>query len=204
MSEKEKMNSGKIYDPSDEELLRRRNKSHHLCLEFNRLYEGDVRRDEILKELFDGNNSGVALVGPIYFDYGCFTSFGENCFANFNLTVLDCARVTIGNDVFIGPNVSLVTPIHPYLASERKMFVNDKGVLTDLEYAKPIVIEDGCWLASNVVVTGGVKIGKNSIIGAGSVVTRDIPANSLAVGNPCRVIRTINEKDSIYLKKELF
>ena len=84
------------------------------------------------------------------------------------------------------------------------MFTNDKGVLTDLEYAKPIVIEDGCWLASNVVVTGGVKIGKNSIIGAGSVVTKDIPANSLAVGNPCRVIRAIDEKDSIYLKKELF
>ena len=97
-----------------------------------------------------------------------------------------------------------MTPMHPYLPEERNLYVNDKGIITDKEYAKPIVIEGETWIASNVIICGGVTIGTGCVIGAGSVVTRDIPANSLAAGNPCRVIREITKEDSIYLKKELF
>ena len=104
----------------------------------------------------------------------------------------------------MGPNVSIVTPIHPFLAKERNTYVNEKGKITDKEYAAPIVIEGNNWIASNVTICGGVTIGEGSVIGAGSVVIRDIPKNSLAAGNPCRVIRELTEQDSIYLKSKLF
>ena len=131
-------------------------------------------------------------------------SRSKQCDANFNFTVLDCAPVTIGDDVFFGPNVCIATAVHPLIAVERNMYETEHGMLTDREYAKPIVIQSGCWIASNVVVCGGVTIGQGSVIGAGSVVTRDIPEGVFAAGNPCRVIRKITEQDSVYLKKELW
>ena len=100
--------------------------------------------------------------------------------------------------------MSIVNPVHPLIAKERNMYQKEDGVLTDKEYSKPITIGSNCWLASNVTVAGGVTIGEGCVIGAGSVVVKDIPPHSLAAGNPCKVIRTITEKDSIYLKKELF
>ena len=130
--------------------------------------------------------------------------FGKGCFANFNLTILDCCPVSIGANVFIGTGVSIVTPVHPLLPTERNMYVNEKGILTDKEYAKPIVIGSNCWIASNVTICGGVTIGDGCVIGAGSVVTRNIPAGSFAAGNPCRVIRKITKEDSIYTKKNLW
>lgn len=111
--------------------------------------------------------------------------------------ILDCAPVTIGDDVFFGPNCSVVTPVHPLLNEERKQKTKPDGTLYTAEYAKPIKIGSGCWLASNVTVCGGVTIGENCVIAAGSVVTRDIPPNSLAAGVPCKVIRQLSEKDSI-------
>ena len=201
----EKMISGKIYDPSDKKLAEMRCKAHKLSKDYNDTYEDETeKRAKILSELIPNMGKGTYLQGPIQFDYGCFTTFGTNCYANFNLTVLDCCPVKIGNDVFFGPNCSLLTPIHPMLAKERNMRVKEDGTLYDLEYAAPITIGDGCWLATGVQVLGGVTIGKNCVIGAGSVVTRDIPDNCFAAGNPCRVIREIIEEDSIYLKKELF
>jgi maltose O-acetyltransferase len=106
--------------------------------------------------------------------------------------------------VFIGPNCSLVTPVHPLLCEERKSRTKEDGTHYDLEYTKPITLCDGVWLATNVVVCGGVTIGKNSVIGAGSVVTRDIPEGVFACGNPCRVVRKLTEQDSVQFKKELF
>ena len=144
------------------------------------------------------------MQGPVQFDYGIYTTIGANSYANFNFTVLDCCPVTIGKNVFFGPNCSLMTPMHPFLPSERNMRRKADGELYDLEYAKPIVIGDDCWIAANVVVCGGVTIGRGCVIGAGSVVTRDIPAGSLAAGNPCRVIRPITEADSVERKRELF
>lgn len=204
MSEKEKMLAGKIYDPTDEELTILRTKAHRLSQHYNTLFEDDNLRNTIIDELIPNKGEGLYLQGPIYFDYGIFTSFGKNCYANFNFTVLDVCPVNIGSNVFFGPNCSLMTPMHPLRWQERNIKFKDDKTAYDDEYAKPISIGDNCWIAANVVITGGVTIGEGCVIGAGSVVTKDIPANSLAAGNPCKVIREINEKDSIKYKKELF
>jgi len=202
MTEKEKMLAGKLYDPSDEELLALRTKAHRLSAEYNQLLETDERRTKILKEL--GINTDVYLQGPIQFDYGCFTSFGAHTYANFNFTCLDCCPVQIGENVFFGPNVSLLTPVHPLLPQDRNSYVKPDGTVTDREYAKPIIIGNNCWIAGNVTVCGGVTIGDGCVIGAGSVVTRDIPPHSLAAGVPCRVIRTITEEDALENHPELY
>ena len=204
MSEKEKMLAGKIYDPTDEELTILRTKAHRLSQHYNTLFEDDDLRNTVIDELIPNKGEGLYLQGPIYFDYGIFTSFGKNCYANFNFTVLDVCPVNIGSNVFFGPNCSLMTPMHPLRWQERNIKFKDDKTAYDDEYAKPISIGDNCWIAANVVITGGVTIGEGCVIGAGSVVTKDIPANSLAAGNPCKVIREINEKDSIKYKKELF
>lgn len=204
MTEFEKMSAGKLYDPSDKELATMRRNAHKWSKYYNDTYEDEEeKRAEILKKLCPNLGKGTYLQGPLQFDYGCNFFTGENCYANFHFTVLDCAPVTLGNDVFIGPNCQLVPPIHPLLNEERKMYYKEDGTMTDREYAKPIVIKDGCWLASGVTVCGGVTIGKNCVIGAGSVVTKDIPDGVFAAGNPCRVIRKITKEDSVYLKKEL-
>lgn len=205
MKEFGKMIQGKIYDTSDSVLQSRRLLAHKLCWQYNNTCEDEVeKRTEILNQLLPNRGEGTYFIGPIQFDYGICTSFGNNCYVNFNFTGLDCSPITIGNNVFFGPNCTLAAPIHPLLPVERNLKVKEDGVYYDLEYSKPITIEDDCWLASNVVVLGGVTIGKGSVIGAGSVVTKDVPPGVLAYGNPCRVIRNITEEDSINLKKELF
>ncbi len=198
------MSAGKLYDTSEKELAKMRTKAHKLSKDYNDTYEDETeKRATILKELCPNLGKGTYLQGPVQFDYGTNFKTGENCYANFNFTVLDCAPVTLGDDVFIGPNCQLVPPVHPLLTKERKIRFKEDGTAYDIEYAKPIVIGDGVWLASGVTVCGGVTIGKNSVIGAGSVVTRDIPEGVFAGGNPCRVIRKITDADSVYLKKEL-
>ena len=191
MNEKEKMLAGKIYDPSDRELASLREKAHRLCWEYNEAPEDDPRRAEIVRELGIAGES-FYLQGPVQFDYGCFTSMGLNTYANFNFTCLDCCPVTIGDNVFFGPNVSLLTPVHPLRWQDRNPYVKPDGTPTDREYAKPITI------------CGGVTIGEGCVIGAGSVVTRNIPANSLAAGVPCRVIREITQEDALENHPELF
>ncbi|MFR0612874.1 sugar O-acetyltransferase [Lactobacillus porci] len=203
MTEKEKMLAGKIYDSTDSELVTLRAKAHRLSKEFNDLLENDGRRTEILKELGIAGDA-FYLQGPVQFDYGCFTSIGKNSYANFNLTCVDCCPVTIGDNVFMGPNVSLLTPMHPLRFQDRNPYVKPDGSTTDKEYAKPITIGDNCWIAGNVTVCGGVTIGEGCVIGAGSVVTRDIPANTLAVGVPCRPIREITAEDALENHPELF
>ena len=196
MTEKEKMLAGKLYDPSDGELATLRTKAHNLSQDYNKTYENEEdRRKEILDELIPNRKEGVYLQGPIQFDYGVFTTIGENTYANFNLTVLDCAPVTIGDNVFFGPNVSILTPVHPIRYEERNQYRKEDGQMTDREYAKPITIGNNCWIAGNVTICGGVTIGEGSVIGAGSVVTRDIPSGVVAAGVPCRVIREITDED---------
>lgn len=203
MTEKEKMLAGKIYDPSDKELADLRVKAHVLSAEYNRLPETDERRAEIIRELGIKGNSAF-FQGPVQFDYGCFTSVGANFYANFNFTCVDCCPVTIGDNVFFGPNVSILTPVHPLRWQDRNMYRKADGTFTDKEYAKPITIGSNCWIAGNVTICGGVTIGEGCVIGAGSVVTRDIPPNSLAVGVPCRAVRQITETDSLQNHPELF
>lgn len=201
MTEKEKMLAGKIYDPTDPELAMLRTKAHKLSARYSQSFEDEeALRESILNELVPNRGKGVFLQGPIYFDYGIFTEFGENCYANFNLTVLDTCPVIIGDHVYFGPNCTLATPVHPLVAEERRMKRKADGSVYDDEYGKPITVHSDCWIASNVTITGGVTIGKGCVIGAGSVVVKDVPPGVFAAGNPCRVIREITEEDSIRYK----
>lgn len=196
MTEREKMIRGELYGPSDPELAALLVRSRKLARRYNLTDEDDTeKREKILRELLPETPDLPALQAPVYFDYGCNTVFGKFCAVNFNFTCLDVCPVHIGNNVLIGPNVTLATPMHPLLPEERNVRQREDGSWYNLEYAKPITIEDDCWIASNVVVCGGVTIGKGCVIGAGSVVTRSIPAGCLAAGNPCRVIRQITEQD---------
>ncbi len=205
MTEKVKMLQGMIYDSTDPELVALRKKAHRLSLAFNQLDDDQIEeKKRILKELIPNLGEHVFLQGPIQLDYGCFTSIGENSYANFNFTVLDTCPVTIGKNVFFGPNVSIYTPLHPLIHQERNVYQKEDGSFTDKEYGAPIVIEDDCWIAGSVSIGPGVTIGRGSVIGMGAVVIHDIPPHSLAAGNPARVIRSITGKDSILLKKGLF
>lgn len=204
MQEKEKMLAGLIYDPADQELTELRQKAHRLSKEYNDRLETDEERVRLLNELIPNKGVNVYLQGPVQFDYGCFTTIGDNSYANFNFTCLDCCPVKIGSNVFMGPNVSLLTPVHPLRYQDRNIYERKDGVNTDKEYAKPITIGDNCWIAGNVTVCGGVTIGNGSVIGAGSVVTHSIPDGVFAAGVPCKVIREITEADSLENHPELF
>lgn len=198
MTEREKMYAGLVYDPFTEGMPEDRTRAHVLCKQYNDTTEVDAeRREEILRELMPDRGEGVYLQGPIFFDFGYNISMGKGSFANFNFTVMDENRVTIGENVFIGPGCTLATAVHPLRWQERNSFFNKKtGSVTNLERALPITIGDNCWIGANVVVCPGVTIGSGCVIGAGSVVTRDIPADTLAVGNPCKPVRTISNEDS--------
>lgn len=205
MTEKEKMLAGKIYDPNDGELAAIRRNAHNLSKRYNDTFEDETeKRAGILNELLPDKGEGTYLQGPVYFDYGVFTKVGKNFYANFNLTVLDVCPVTIGDDVFVGPNVSILTPKHPLCHEDRNAYKSADGYMTDKEYGAPITIGDNCWIAGNVMILAGAKIGSGCVIGAGSVVTGEIPPDSLAYGNPCRAVRKITAKDKLEYKKELF
>lgn len=201
MREEERIFSGQLFASEAPELVEKKEKAHRLSQDYNQLYEGDTReRQRILQELLSEIGEGTSLLGPIRFHYGCHTSIGHDCFMNFNFTVQDDARVTIGSHCCFGPNVTLVTPLHPMLPEERRGIVCKDGEERFLCYAKPIVIGDDCWFGANVVVCPGVTIGNGCVIGAGSVVTKDIPNRTFAAGVPAKVIREITEEDSIRLK----
>lgn len=206
MTEKEKMFAGKIYDPFSEGMPAERRTAHELCQKYNALAEHETEaREAILDMLMPDRGEGIYLQGPIQFDFGTHISMGKGSFANFNFCVLDENRVTIGENVFIGPNCSLLTPIHPLCHEDRNTFFNEKtGADTNIEYSAPITIENNCWLGGNVTVLPGVTIGEGCVIGAGSVVTKSIPPYSLAFGNPCRVARKITQADRLANKPELF
>lgn len=205
MTEFEKMINGKLYIDGSEESTLIARKAHRLCHDYNLLYDNDPKRSEILKELLPNASKDIYLQGNIYFDYGINTYIGKYFYANMNFTCLDVCPVTIGDNVQIGPNVSILTPMHPMRYQDRNVFFYEKeNRTTDLEYGKPITIKGNNWICGNVVICAGVTIGNGAVIGAGSVVTRDIPDNVFACGNPCRVVRQITDEDRIELKKELF
>jgi maltose O-acetyltransferase len=182
-SEKEKMLSGELYYASDTELLVLRAKARTLLSEYNLTpYEQTQERRFILEKLLGGFTGPIDIQAPFYCDYGFNIFAGENLYMNFNCVILDCARVTFGKNVFLGPNVQIYTASHPLQALTRS-----KG----LESARPIHIGDNVWLGGGAIVLPGVSIGNNTTIGAGSVVTKNIPDNVLAVGNPCKVVREI-------------
>ena len=198
MTEEERIFSGELYSSEEPELIEKKRKAHRLSQEFNALFETDEsERQAILEDLLCRIGEGTRMLGPIRFHYGCHTTIGKACFMNFNFTVQDDGKVSIGDHCNFGPNVTIVTPMHPMLAEERRGLTCSDGVERYLCYAKPVSIGNDCWFGANVVVCPGVTIGDNCVIGAGSVVTKDIPPDSFAAGVPARVIRTITEEESV-------
>ncbi|WP_308654477.1 sugar O-acetyltransferase [uncultured Anaerococcus sp.] len=188
MTEKEKMLKGLLYDANyNKELLADRLKAKDLCFKYNTTLPSDEESlRKIIGELKIKTKGNFFLTPPFYCDYGYNISVGENFYANHNLVILDGNRVSFGDNVFIGPSCTFSTAGHP-IDKERR----NKG----LEYAHPITVGDDVWFGANVTVLPSVKIGSNVVIGAGSLVNKDIPGNCLAFGNPCKVIRKITEKD---------
>ena len=204
MREEEKINAGILFCPGDPELVAIKRKTHNLNVDYNNTYEDEIeKRASILSEIIGEFGEGSRIQGAIFFHYGTHTKIGKHFFGNFNLTIQDDAEVTIGDNCNFGPNVTIVTPIHPMLANERRELLTATGEKKLLCYAKPVHIENDCWFGASVTVCPGVTIGDNCVIGAGSVVTHDIPANSFAAGVPCKVIRKLTEADSMKNKPEI-
>ena len=177
---------GELYDPLDADLVRRRNRARDLCQNLNATREAMAEeRRCILLELFGRGGDTVWLQPPFFCDYGANILLGERVFFNFNCVVLDVAPVTIGDHTLFGPAVQVYTATHPF----------DAGLRRTREFAKPIDIGADVWVGGGAILCPGVTIGARSVIGAGSVVTRDIPADVLAAGNPCREIRPVSEGD---------
>jgi maltose O-acetyltransferase len=185
-SEKEKMLAGELYNAVDTELSKERLKARLLIKKLNDTREDEVEeRSKILNDLIPNAGEGLWLQPPFFCDYGYNITVGEKVFFNFNCIVLDVAPVTIGSRSMFGPNVQIYTATHPIDFKERA---------SGLEFAKPISIGEDVWIGGSAVICPGVSIGNRSIIGAGSVVTKDIPTDVIAAGNPCKIIR--------HLKKE--
>ena len=195
MTEEEKIFAGKMFDPRKQELKAIKHKAHIACQKFNAMDEYDPQRSRVIGEILGKTGKVYYFQGPVQFNYGCHTFIGENFFANFNLTVMDDGPIYIGDNVCFGPNVSLMATNHPLIAQER-MGLDEQGRTTMAEFAEEIRIGNNVWIACNATVIGGVTIGDNVVIGAGSVVTKDIPAGYLAYGNPARPVRPITEADS--------
>lgn len=184
MTEKEKAAKGMLYNANyDEEINEERLKCQELCYEYNQLKPSEKnKREELVRKIIKHAGKTFLIEQPFRCDFGYRITIGENFYANYNLIILDGAKVTIGDNVFIGPNCGLFAAGHP-----TDVTLRNQG----LEYAYPITIGDDVWIGGNVSIMAGVTIGKGTTIGAGSVVTKDIPENVIAVGNPCRVIKKL-------------
>lgn len=192
MTEQEKMKKGYLWG-DDEENMALQAYAKSIINKFNSLPpESMGERTALLKEVFGNVGENVWIVPPLTAAVGKYVSIGDGTYANMNLTLIDDWKITIGKDVLIGPNVTLCTTGHPVHPGHR----------ADGMYSFPITVEDNVWIGANVVVLPGVTIGENSVIGAGSIVTKDIPANVIAFGSPCKVYREINEYDEEYYFKD--
>lgn len=197
MNQKERMLAGLPYKAWLDGLEEERELCKQKIYELNLLSPKERGKiPELLKELFGKTGENLWIEPPFHCDYGWNIEVGENLFANYNLTILDVGKVTIGKNVQIAPNVSIYTAGHPVHADSRN---------SGYEYGIPITVGDNVWIGGNTVILPGVTIGKNAVIGAGSVVSKDIPDNVIAAGNPCKVIREITEEDrKYYYKKRVF
>ena len=202
MTIKERMASRQLFTDHDSnypeeavQLALARQRGKTLCYEINSLHPDDLEtRLKLMKELFGSMGENVWMEPPIRMAYGANTTIGNNVYINFNLTIVDDYKVTIGNNVMFGPNVTIAVTSHP---------VHPKRRLEGGMFALPVVIEDDVWIGSGAIIVPGVTIKKGSVIGAGSVVTKDVPENVIAVGNPCKVLRQITEHDNEYYYKDM-
>jgi maltose O-acetyltransferase len=181
-TEYQKMLAGELYDAGDKELLALRVKARELMQEYNQTLFDKAKRLTILQKLLGKAGNSIDIQTPFYCDYGCHIAVGDNFFANFNCVFLDCNYINCGNNVFLGPAVQIYAAYHPLLASER---------IRGPELASPVTIGDNVWIGGGTIICAGVSIGDNTTICAGSVVVRDIAANVVAVGNPCREIKKL-------------
>lgn len=186
LSEREKMLAGQLYDPADPNLVAGRRRARDLCQQLNasRDAEEDLRRS-ICTQLFGSGGDSVWMQPPFWCDYGTNIDLGERVFFNFNCIILDVCRVRIGDFTLLGPGVQILTPMHPLNAAQRR----------EKEYGKPVEIDSDVWIGAGAIILPGVTIGSRTVIGAGSVVTRDVPDDVLAAGNPCRILRPITADD---------
>lgn len=195
MGQREKLHSGEIYFPNDEEIMR----EQMLCLE--KLYDYNQtrpsqagRREALLKEMFARIGEACYIEPPLHANFGGkHVRFGHHVYANFNLTLVDDTYIDVGDYTMIGPNVTIATAAHPLLPELR-----ERG----LQYNMPVHIGRNCWIGAGSIILPGVSIGDGTVIGAGSIVTRDIPSGVVAVGNPCRVMRPVGERDRTYYFKD--
>jgi len=184
---RQRMLAGDLYIADDPDLELAAHRAVRLANEYLAAFAVDAAASRpILDDLIGDLGEGAVIKPPLFVDYGSQITIGAGTFINYNLTALDVARISIGRDCQLGPNVQLLTPTHPLAATPRR----DK-----LEAAQPITLGDNVWLGGGVIVLPGVSIGDNSVIGAGSVVTRDVPANVIAVGNPARVLRALPDDE---------
>lgn len=181
-TEYEKMLAGELYDASDKELTAMRIKARTWMQDYNQTgYDKSLRRD-LLKKLLGKMGNNIDIQTPFFCDYGCHIEVGDNFFANFNCVFLDCNYIKMGNNVFLGPNVQVYAAYHPVIAAER---------IKGPELAAPVIVNDNVWIGGGSILCAGITIGENTTIGAGSVVVKNIPANVVAVGNPCKVLRDL-------------
>lgn len=195
MKEYNKLHSGELYLPNDDEIVKEQTACLELLYDYNatRPSEGE-KRAEILKKMFAEIGGDCYIEPPLHSNFGGHhVHFGKNVYANFNLTLVDDTHIYVGDYTMIGPNVTIATAGHPILPVLREQAY---------QYNASVHIGRNCWLGAGVIVLPGVTIGDNSVIGAGSIVTKDIPANVIAVGNPCRVLREISDHDREYYFKD--
>lgn len=195
MSMQEKMHTGELYLPNDPQIAARQQAALELLYDYNQTRPSEAdKRQRLLEQMFAEIGPGCYIEPPLHANWaGAFCHFGKNVYANFNLTMVDDTSIYVGDGTMLGPNVVLATAGHPIWPALREQIY---------QYNMPVHIGKNCWLGAGVVVLPGVTIGDNTVIGAGSVVTKDIPANVVAVGNPCRVLRAINERDREYYFKD--
>jgi acetyltransferase-like isoleucine patch superfamily enzyme len=189
MTEREKMQSGELYNGRDRELVDARAAAKKLCMEFNSAtYNDYLKKERILDRLLSFKGENIWIEPDFFCDYGNNIFIGDNFYSNHNCVILDCAEVNIGDNVYLGPNCGIYTACHPIDAEERN---------SGLELAKPVKIGNDVWIGGNVCILPGVTIGDNVVIGAGSVVTSDIPSGVVAAGNPCKELRKITAADKM-------
>ncbi len=209
ISDWDRMVEGKLYNSSSCDINLKHIKGMSRCHRFNRIapWRFFTKKRALERLIPSAKGKNLTIFAPVYCEYGVNIKVGKGCFMNYNCVLLDISPITLGNQVWLGANVTIATPNHPIIASERIVQKYPDGE-HDLEYSNPVVIKDNVWVCSGAIICGGVTIGENSVIAAGAVVTKDVPANSVVMGVPAKVVRQIDETDRLnvwetYVKNEI-